>query len=362
MKAKFFLIALAALCLASCNKEMLEDHTPDLSGDGSYKLEIIGLDATKSSPSTVKLSLANLTGTSSKDITAQLKKKSGSSWVNVTSGVSYAWSSSSSDSKKFSGSGTVKQTCTVSALAAGDGTITVAATYGGSQVASQDVPVSVSDGRALSWTDVTTSLPAGEVKNATLNSNFSCTATISSDNSSFLVGTSSSSLSSSTTASFGSNTTKTIYYKYTGSNETTIKMDAVSAGIGATCTINASAPASEGIDYTIDIIRNAASGYTITVYTDANRENLLCTAGCTDSNYGATYNAKGKTTAAMTPDNTYYITVTRIFGSTTATVMNYNGTKLFDTSGSITYGPIDGSKLLFSSGGKYKLSLTLTAK
>ena len=90
--------------------------------------------------------------------------------------------------------------------------------------------------------------------------------------------------------------------------------------------------------------------------------NLLCTAGCTDNNYGVAYKATGKTTAKMTPDKTYYITVTRIFGSTSATVMNYSGTKLFDTSGSITYGPIDGSKLLFESGGEYKLSLTLSAK
>ncbi|MBQ0086752.1 MAG: hypothetical protein KBS72_03590 [Bacteroidales bacterium] len=146
----------------------------------------------------------------------------------------------------------------------------------------------------------------------------------------------------------------------------TVKIDAVYNGIGATCTINTSAPVSEGIDYTIDIIRHAACGYTITVYPDDSMSNFLCTAGCTNSNYSTTYKAEGKTTAKMTPDKSYYITVTRVFGSTTATVLNYSGTKIFDTSGSssgsITYGPIDGSRLLFESGGAYKLSLTLTAK
>ena len=366
MKTKIFLFAVAAFCLASCNKENLEKPSP-VEGDGEYLLEILDLgENTKSSPSTVSLNLANLTSTSSKTITAQLKKKSGTSWTNITSGVTYSWSASTADNKKFSGSGTVNQSCTVSAKAEGSGSITVSATYGGSVVATQDVPVSVSDSRALSWTNATTSLTAGEVKSAVLNSNFSCTATVSSDNSSFLIGTTQSNLASSATVTFGSNKTQTIYYKYTGSNETTVKIEAVSGGIGASFNVDVSAPVSEGIDYTIDIIRHAACGYTITVYPDDSMSNFLCTAGCTNSNYSTTYKATGKTTAKMTPDKSYYIAVTRVFGSTSATVLNYSGSKLFDTSGSssgsITYGPIDGSKLLFESGGEYKLSLTLSAK
>ena len=357
---------MAAFCLASCNKENLEKPSP-VEGDGEYLLEILDLGSeTKSTPATVSLNLANLTSTSSKTITAQLKKKSGSTWTNITSGVTYSWSASTADNKKFSGSGTVNQSCTVTAKAAGDGEITVSATYGGSTVATQDVPVSVSDSRALSWSDAATSITAGEVKSAVLNSNFSCTATITSDNSSFLIGTTQSNLSSSASVTFDTNKTKTIYYKYTGSSQTTVKIDAVSAGIGATLKVNTTAPVSEGINYTIDIIRHAACGYTITVYPDDSMSNFLCTAGCTDSNYSTTYKASGKTTANMTPDKSYYISVTRVFGSTAATIMNYSGTKLFDTSGSssgsITYGPIDGSKLLFESGGEYKLSLTLSAK
>lgn len=90
--------------------------------------------------------------------------------------------------------------------------------------------------------------------------------------------------------------------------------------------------------------------------------NFFCTASCTDNNYGKTSTITGKTTAPMMPDKTYYITVTRIFGSTIATVMNYSGTKLFDVNGSTTYGPIDGAKLVLKSGDSYKLSLTLSAK
>ena len=369
MKTKIVFLLSAIVCLASCNKQDLitPEHDENEGKEGDYRIEIVDLQSpTKSSPSTVQLSLANLTKASSKRVSAQLKKKSGSNWVDVTTGVVYSWSASSSDSKKFDGSGTVNQSCDISAKATGSGTITVSANLNSTVVATQDVPVTVSDDRALSWSNATTSITSGEVKTATLNSNFSCTATISSNNGSFLVGTSSTNLSSTASVTFSTNQTKTIYYKYTGSEQTTVKIDAVYNGIGATCTINTSAPVSEGIDYTISISRSAACGYTITVYPDDSMSNFLCTAGCTNSNYSTTYKAEGKTTAKMTPDKSYYITVTRVFGSTTATVLNYSGTKIFDTSGSssgsITYGPIDGSRLLFESGGAYKLSLTLTAK
>lgn len=230
MKTKFILFAMAAFCLASCNKERFENPTPGpVLGDGDYVLEIYeagGSGQTKSNPSTVELSLANLVSASSKNITAQLKKRSGSSWVNVDSGVSYSWSASSADNQKFSGSGTYNQTCNVSAKAAGSGIITVSASLGGSTVATQAVPVTVTDGRALSWTDATTSLTAGEVKTAVLNSNFSGTVTISSDNSSFLVGTSENSLTATSSVTFTNSSEQTIYYKYTGSTQTTVKIKA----------------------------------------------------------------------------------------------------------------------------------------
>ena len=230
MKTKILFLALTALCLASCNKNLIDTPTPGPElGDGDYMLEIIEEGAkgsTKSSPSTVQLNLANLVSASSKNISAQLKKRTSGGWKNVESGVSYAWSASSADNQKFSGSGTIGQTCTVSAKAKGSGTINVSASISGTAVANQDVPVTVSDDRALSWSNASTPITSGEVYSAVLNSNFSCTATVSSNNTSFLVGTTSSNLSKSTSVTFDSNKTKTIYYKYTGSNETTVKMDA----------------------------------------------------------------------------------------------------------------------------------------
>jgi len=104
-------------------------------------------------------------------------------------------------------------------------------------VASQGVPVVVSDSRSLSWSSATTPIQAGEVKSAVLNSNFSGSVTVGSDNGSFVVGTSQSSLSSSVSVSFSSNTTQTIYYKYTGSQQTTVKMNASSGSISSSQSI-----------------------------------------------------------------------------------------------------------------------------
>ena len=228
MKTKLLLFATALLCLAACNKQEIIDGPDDQGKEGDYMIEIAELDQpTKSNPSTVELNLANLVSPSSKSITAQLKKRSGSSWVNVDNGVSYSWSATSEDNQKFSGSGTVNQSCNVTAKKAGSGNITVSAAIGGTTVATQPVPVNVSDDRALSWTNATTSLTAGEVKTAVLNSNFSGTVTVSSDNSSFLVGTSENSLNATTSVTFSSNKTQTIYYKYTGSSQTTVKIEAV---------------------------------------------------------------------------------------------------------------------------------------
>ena len=229
MKTKIVFLLSAIVCLASCNKQDLitPEHDENEGKEGDYRIEIVDLQSpTKSSPSTVQLSLANLTKASSKRVSAQLKKKSGSNWVDVTTGVVYSWSASSSDSKKFDGSGTVNQSCDISAKATGSGTITVSANLNSTVVATQDVPVTVSDDRALSWSNATTSITSGEVKTATLNSNFSCTATISSNNGSFLVGTSSTNLSSTASVTFSTNQTKTIYYKYTGSEQTTVKIEA----------------------------------------------------------------------------------------------------------------------------------------
>lgn len=234
---------MALLSLVSCNKQELEDivsHGDALEGQYMIELSTDGV-RTKSSPSTVELNLADLLYASSKSVTAQLKKKTGSGWTNVTTGVSYAWSASSSDSKKFSGSGTNNQTCSVAALSAGSGKINVAASIGGSQVANQDVPVNVTDSRAISWTDAATDVTAGETKSATLNCNFSGTVKVASDNSDFLVGTSSSSLSTSASVTFSSGTTKTIYYKYNGTSEATVKMNAQEPNYASSANVSISA-------------------------------------------------------------------------------------------------------------------------
>lgn len=251
MKTKIVFLLSAIVCLASCNKQDLitPEHDENEGKEGDYRIEIVDLQSpTKSSPSTVQLSLANLTKASSKRVSAQLKKKSGSNWVDVTTGVVYSWSASSSDSKKFDGSGTVNQSCDISAKATGSGTITVSANLNSTVVATQDVPVTVSDDRALSWSNATTSITSGEVKTATLNSNFSCTATISSNNGSFLVGTSSTNLSSTASVTFSTNQTKTIYYKYTGSEQTTIKIEAQNGSIKTSQNINVTSP-SEPVFY-----------------------------------------------------------------------------------------------------------------
>lgn len=229
MKTKLLTITMAFFGLVACNKQELipSSPTPDDGVEGDYMIEVsTDGNQTKSSPSTVELNLANLSYASSKSITAQLKKRTSSGWANVTTGVTYAWSASSADSKKFSGSGTNNQTCSVGAISAGSGKINVAASINGSQVANQDVPVTVSDSRAISWTNATTSLSPGETKSATLNCNFSGTVNVSSNNSDFLVGTSTSNLAASTSVTFSSGTTTAIYYKYTGSTETTVKIDA----------------------------------------------------------------------------------------------------------------------------------------
>ena len=229
MKTNLFTITMAILSLVACNKQELipSSPTPEDGSEGEYMIEVLTDDGqTKSSPSTVELNLANLSYASSKSITAQLKKRTSTGWANVTTGVTYAWSASATDSKKFSGSGTNNQTCSMAAISAGSGKINVAASISGNQVANQDVPVTVSDSRSLSWTNATTSIVSGETNTAVLNSNFSCTATITSNNSNFLIGTASNNLSSSASVTFTTNKTQTIYYKYTGSEQTTVSLDA----------------------------------------------------------------------------------------------------------------------------------------
>ena len=156
--------------------------------------------------------------------------------------------------------------------------------------------------------------------------------------------------------------------------ERTVKLDAKNNGYSLG-SINITAGPPAGNDYIFYITRGGvACGYTISVYSSPTTGTMYCTAGVTDSNYSTTYTKEGRTSAEMTTDGQYYITVTRVFGSTAATVMNYSGTKLFNTSdtpmysgsisssGSGNYGPFNGTQILFKNGQEYKLSLTLSAK
>lgn len=243
------MLALCVPGLASCNKEIPSEKPRDPVEDNGYIIEIEGLeDGTRGSASTVELNLANLSYSSSRTVTAQLKKKSGSNWVNVTEGVVYSWTSTSADSQKFSGSGTVSQSCKIGAKAEGSGTLTVSASIGGTQVASIGVPVTVSDSRSLAWSGTATQIQPDEVRSATLNSNFSGTVTVKSNSGSFLVGTSSGSLSSTASVSFSSSKTQTIYYKYTGSQQTTVTMTASSGSISASASMSVK-PLSDPVIY-----------------------------------------------------------------------------------------------------------------
>ena len=328
MKTKLLLFATALLCLAACNKQEIIDGPDDQGKEGDYMIEIAELDQpTKSNPSTVELNLANLVSPSSKSITAQLKKRSGSSWVNVDNGVSYSWSATSEDNQKFSGSGTVNQSCNVTAKKAGSGNITVSAAIGGTTVATQPVPVNVSDDRALSWTNATTSLTAGEVKTAVLNSNFSGTVTVSSDNSSFLVGTSENSLNATTSVTFSSNKTQTIYYKYTGSSQTTVKIDAQSIGsnLSSSLSVNASAYPQANIKlnvrYGIDFqyydlflyygLNNVPSRNIISFNTAVNSEDIL-ELHSVESNKTSSYTVNMSSQISLRVNTTFNVTTTMV--------------------------------------------------
>lgn len=237
-KSIVFLLAMALLSLNSCQKrEPLTINEPE----GDYLLEIEGIDGTRAA-SSVELNLANLTNVSSRNVSAQLKRRSGSSWVSVNDGVIYSWNASSADSKKFSGSGTQNKSCTISAIAEGNGTMNVSASLSGVTVATTGVPVTVSDSRALTWSNVAASIESGSIHTATLTSNFSCTSTVTSDNGSFLVGTSAGSLSSSASVTFTSNKTVTIYYRYDGTQSSHVDLSATSGNISSTADISVEAP------------------------------------------------------------------------------------------------------------------------
>lgn len=230
MKTRFIIIAAAVLGLAACTeKEPVAVPCDCLTESGEeYRVVLEGIgQTTKSGITEVSLELADLKpgANSSQNLIATLMRKTSSGeWEKVLD-ADYSWELPSQN--YFSGSPS-RDNCTLSAIAEGsskylsvDGLVSdrVVAT-------SQDIEVIVSDDRSLWWSDVSSSLTYGTVETAVLNSNFTCTATIGSDNSDFLVGTSASSLSSTATVSFGSVTSRTIYYKYIGSSSTSITMTA----------------------------------------------------------------------------------------------------------------------------------------
>lgn len=241
MKTELFYIATALFCLAACNKQEMADG-PDDNGRGiGYKIGIAEIAGpVKSTFSPIELNLADLDRASDKSISAQLMKRSGGgSWANVNVGVIYSWSSSIEDMEKFSGSGTVSQSCIVSAKKAGSGIITVSAEIGGTAVATQSVPVNVFDDRALTWSNASPFLITGELGTVSLNSNFRGIVTVSSDNSGFLVGTSANNLGPTASVTFGSSDPRTIYVKYTDSGQADIKLKARSDSIDAELNISA---------------------------------------------------------------------------------------------------------------------------
>ena len=340
MKTRLLTIILALAGLAACNKQSItaeEEFLLEITRDGEY---------TKSSSASVDINLANLEFPSSRSLTAQLKKRTGSGWVNVDSGVSYNWSSPSEDKNKYVTSGTNEQTCTVTAKAEGNGILNVSANIDGKIVANKDVPVTVSDSRALSWTDVTASIVIGETKTAVLNCNFSCTASISSDNGSLLVGTSSDNLSSSTTVTFSKDKRQTIYYKYTGTEETTITLNAKdqSGNLSSEVSIGTTiAQYTTSCRFTFK--SSKPCGYSLDVFND-NQSVCVCECpGTYNQSSSETVEKTGTANVYMTSTDSYYIKITRIYGSTSASILRYNGTLLDKVAASGFIGPYTGADL-----------------
>ena len=100
-------------------------------------------------------------------------------------------------------------------------------------------------------------------------------------------------------------------------------------------------------------------GYTIDVY---NSDQSKCVCGC-PSTYSQTSSTTvektGTASTYMTSTDSYYIKVTRIYGSTSAKILRYNGTLLdkVETSGFI--GPYTGADLGLSDGKDNTIILNL---
>lgn len=119
-------------------------------------------------------------------------------------------------------------------------------------------------------------------------------------------------------------------------------------------------PAAPPTDYSFSFSATNNCGYTIEIY-DSEKSNCLGASSTFTRTSNATVTMTGTLKTPMTMDDEYYIRVVRIYGSTQATILKYNGTKLGDITGSGYLGPYKGSDLLFKNGDNNKLSLTLTA-
>ena len=100
-------------------------------------------------------------------------------------------------------------------------------------------------------------------------------------------------------------------------------------------------------------------GYTIDVY---NSDKSTCVCGC-PSTYSQTSSATvektGMASIYMTSTESYYIKVTRIYGSTSAKILRYNGTLLDKVAASGFIGPYTGEELGISDGKDNTIILNL---
>ena len=143
---------------------------------------------------------------------------------------------------------------------------------------------------------------------------------------------------------------------------TTVKFEAVNKDFNPSFPLgNMDVTVGPTSDYSFTFIAKNNCGYTISVNNDDGQ--LVCSSPTFTRTSDAAVTYTGKTNIPLSPDKYYTIKVTRIYGSTSAVLMKYNGTSILQL-GSSGSGTIRcyGQDILFKSGDVYSLSLTLSAQ
>lgn len=209
---KFFALAVivAAFALASCNKQGTTPSGPESVDEYVIEITVPGGE-TKAGSADIYIADLDPSLEHKKTIKAQLKKNSGSGFVDVTTGVEYTWSATSQAG--FSYSKTDVQNPDITAVLATTSPAIVSAAINGKTVATAQKDIAVGDGRTLSWKDVPGDVADGKTYEAKVTSNFTGGARIYGNNN-ITVGASRNSLSSEMGYNFSSSSTETnVYFK-----------------------------------------------------------------------------------------------------------------------------------------------------